>query len=658
MAEKNIQKDVKYLNKNFVNFRNDLIEFAKVYFPNTYNDFSESSPGMLFIEMAAFTGDVLSYYIDNQFKELLMSFAEEKKTIYESAQAFGYKPKVSFSAKTSVDIFQTVPAIGDVATVKPDLRYGLIIPSGMRIQSNTGVTFRSLEDVNFKFSSSYDQMTIDIFESDATTKLPSKYLLKKSIKVESGDINTEYFSFGTAEKYSELVLSKPNILEIISMTDSDGNAWKEVPFLAQDTVFEDVENSSANDPELSQYSNDAPFLLKLLRTPRRFTTYIRTDSKTKLKFGAGTSDSPDEELVPNPDLVGSSLPGNPSYLGQAFDPSNFLTTRTYGLAPSNTTLTAVYAHGGGVADNVSQGALNNISSISYTIDTTGLDATTVQDAKDSVAVTNPIPATGGRSGESPLEVKENALAYFQAQQRAVTKEDYIVRTYALPAKYGNIAKSYLVPDDQLNVSLDNVNDLTSVIGIEDVGKPISKITHRIPNPMSLNLYVLGFNSSKQLTLLNQAVKENLRTYLGQFRMISDAVNIKNAWIINIGVQFSIVTHRGFNKQAVLLRCIDVVKNFFNIDKWQINQPIIIGDLAHKISLVDGVASMIAPEEDNPSNLPIKIINKWRRGDGYSGNIYDIASATKNGIVYPSMDPSCFELRAPNTDIEGRAIGDI
>jgi len=257
-------------------------------------------------------------------------------------------------------------------------------------------------------------------------------------------------------------------------------------------------------------------------------TYIRTDGRTELRFGSGTSDNPDEELIPNPDLVGSSLPGSPSYLDTSFDPSNFLTTRTYGLSPSNTTLTIVYAYGGGVKDNVAQGDIRNITSIAYDIDETNLDANAVLTAKKSVAVINSNPATGGSSEESPIEVRQNALAEFQSQKRAVTKKDYIVRAYALPPKYGNIAKVYIVPDDQLNQSNDSISDSSVLINESDVGKPISKITHRIPNPMSLNMYVLGYDGNRHLTALNQAVKENLRIYLGQYRIISDAINIKNA----------------------------------------------------------------------------------------------------------------------------------
>ncbi len=639
-APKQTVKEVRYLNKDFKSFKSNLIEFTKIYFPKQYNDFNESSPGMMFIEMASYVGDVLSYYVDNQFKESLLAFAQEKKVIYNMAQAYGYKPKQSSVASTNLEIFQTVPAIssgtGANYTTKPDLRYAMIIKSGMEVSSTGGTNFLTEEDVSFKFSSSYDPMEISVYES--SNNIPVTYLLKKKVKIASGDTNTEYFTFGSAKKYDRITLANDNIIEIISVTDSDGNNWYEVPFLAQDTVYTDMENKAANDDTLYQYSDQAPYLLKLLKTARRFTTYIREDGRTELRFGAGTTDSPDEEIVPNPDEVGSSLPGSPSQLGNAFDPSNFLKTGAYGQAPSNTQLTIKYKFGGGIQQNTTANTIRVINFVNSTLDSTGLSDASAATTRASLAINNPIPATGGADAESIFEVRQNALAHFQAQSRAVTKQDYMTRVYALPARYGNVAKCYIVQDTQL----DNNN-------IEGTG--------RIMNPLALNLYVLGFDASKRLTNLNEAVKQNIQTYLTQFRMVTDAINIKNAFVINIGVKFNLLTKVGYNKQEVVLRAIQKVKTFFDIDKWQIGQPIVVADLAYQISLTEGVSAIVPPEDGNPNGLPVLITNKWQTANNYSGNLYDIVSATKDGVVYPSVDPSCFELKFPNIDVEGRVVGD-
>ena len=191
----------------------------------------------------------------------------------------------------------------------------------------------------------------------------------------------------------------------------------------------------------------------------------------------------------------------------------------------------------------------------------------------------------------------------------------------------------------------------------NIGKTIKQLQVRIPNPLAMNMYTLGFDSNKKLIALNQIVKENLKSYLSQYRMVTDAVNIKDAYIINIGVKFAILTKVGFNKNDVLLRCVSAVKSFFDIDRWQIGQPIVLSDIAYELSLVDGVATVVPPVESNPNNLSIVIENKFKISEGYSGNFYDISSGMVEGILYPALDPSIFEVKYLNSDIQGKVVGD-
>mgnify|MGYP003111734626 CR=1 FL=1 len=645
MATKGVSKDVKYLNKDFSAFRDGLIEFAKTYFPNTYNDFNESDPGMMFIEMASYVGDTLSYYMDEQFKESMLSFAEEKKTIYEISQGYGYKPRQASPATVTLDVFQTVPAQSTANTEselrEPNEDYCLTIDAGMLATSTNGTVFRTTNNVIFSDSSSMSPREDSIFEVD-DDKNVTKWLLKKQVQAVSGTVTTEYHTFGAAEQYKRIVLDQSPVLEIISITDSDGNKWYEVPFLAQDTVFADFQNNEHNSPDLVNGRNFAPFLLKLVKTSKRFKTYIRPDGKTELRFGSGTSTSSDEEIIPNPNSVGSSLPGTPSFLDTAFDPANFLKTETYGQAPSNTTLTIKYSYGGGVGDNVSSNSINNITSHTPEFDPSKtLDSNLRTSTLNSTAVTNPNPATGGGGAETIEEVRTNAAAYFQAQSRAVTKDDYITRIYSLPPKYGNIAKVYMLQDEQVAATGQNEADQEFQ-----------------PNPLALNMYCLGYSNTKTLVALNNAVKENIKTYLTQYRMMTDAVQIKDAWVCNIGVDFAIYTKRGFNKNEVLLGCVDALKLYFNTDKWQINQPIVLADIVSEILSVEGVATVVKPFE-NSTEL-ISLNNKWGTMNGkvYSQNIYDITSATFNSVVYPPVDPAIFEIRHPDTDIRGRVMGDL
>lgn len=621
------KKDISYLGKDFSQFRQNLIDFTKQYFPQTYTDFNESSPGMIFLELAAYVGDVLSYYADTNLRESFLEQASERTNIYDIAKSLGYTPNNVVPAYVTLDIFQLVPATGTGANVQPDYNYALSIKPGMRVQQSNGPSiFRTLDSVDFGFSSSFDTTEVTIYESDPATKLPTYYLLKKQVRAVSGDVRTTSYNFTTPIPYDKVVLPDTNIIEILSMTESDGDNWYQVPYLAQDTIFEDVPNLAETDPDLYVYRSSSPSLLKLRKTAKRFITRLRSDNRLEIQFGSGVSDNNDEEVIPNPDNVGNGLAGFRRAVDVDIDPSNFLYTRTYGQAPANTTLTVIYTVGNGIVDNVPANVLTQINFIEYNDDiNSSLSAALVNFVKTTVAVNNPIAATGAKTADTAQDIKNNALAYFATQNRLVTREDYIIRAYSMPAKYGSVAKAYIVPDDQLSQ--------------QDYQES------RVLNPLAMNMYVLGYNSSKQLVQLNQAIKENLKTYLDYYRILTDAVNIKDAFIINIGVNFEISVLPNYNSNEVLLNCISALQSFFDIDKWQINQPIIKSDITTTLANVKGVQSVIG----------VSLNNLFDTTFGYSGNIYDLNSATKNGIIYPSLDPSIFEVKFSTRDIKGRVV---
>ena len=449
--KKDVKREVKYLNKDFSQFRESLVEHAKTYFPTTYTDFSDSSIGMMFVEMASYVGDVLSYYVDNTFKETILAYAEEKKTVYDIAQSLGYKPKTGVPASCKVDVYCTVPAQGSADTVTPNWSYAPTIKAGMRLSTKeNAATFRTTEPINFQVSSSIDPTYFEKYEESADGT-PTRFLLKKKVDAVSGNVSTEYITYSAAEQYTISVLGTENVNEIISVTDGDGNKWYEVMSLGQDTVLDESVNNTTNSPDLSDYAGDTPYLMKLIRTPRRFVTYLRDDNRTELRFGSGVSDNPDEEIIPNPDNVGSSLSTGVSKLDTTFDPSNFLKTRTYGLAPSNTTLTVVFAHGATQADNVGSKQLSRIINQAPSIpNSSSLTAATVTATLQSIRAINNEAAVGAKNAETLQEIKSNAAANFQSQNRAVTKNDYMVRSLAMPSRFGSIAKVYVVQDDYLN----------------------------------------------------------------------------------------------------------------------------------------------------------------------------------------------------------------
>ena len=611
-----IKKDVKYLNKDFAQFRQNLINFAKNYFPDTYQDFNESSPGMMFIEMASYVGDVLSYYTDTSFRESLLNSAQEDSNVLALSHLFGYKPKLNSPATSNLDVFQLVIASGSGENAAPDMSYALSIGSNMELESEEGVKFRTIQPIDFN-----DDPEISVYEIDGDKNV-ARYLLKKQVSVESGEIKQLEFSFDSPKPYDRITLPDTNVIDIVSIIDSAGNNWYNVDYLAQDTIFEDIANIPFNDPTLSKFRSTVPYILKLRKTPRRFITRLRDDNRLEIQFGSGISSDLDEEIIPNPKNVGMGLEYLKRTTTDSIDPTNFLYTSTYGIAPSNTTLTVRYTIGGAVTDNVGVNSITKINSISYLNETNIVD---LSDSKQSVAVTNSEPATGGKSKDNIESIRQNAMAAFAAQNRAITREDYIARVYAMPSRYGSVAKAYIVGDTQINVS-----DQTYPSDIID-------------NPYALNLYLLAYNTSGQFVESNQALKENIRTYISQYRMLTDAINCKTAFIINLAVDFEIITRPNFNSNEVILACIAKLKTLLSNERMQINGPIDISSLMTSLDKVNGVQSVVDFDFTN------------KVGGVYSSNIYNVKSAIKNNILYPSLDPCIFEIKYPNDDIKGRVI---
>jgi hypothetical protein len=667
---KNKGKDIKYLNKDFSDFRENLIDFTKTYFPKTYSDFNEVSPGMMFIELSSYIGDVLSYYIDDTLKESMMGYAEDISSVTALAQYLGYKPKVTAPAVTTISVYQLVPSLGTGLLIQPDSKYYLRIKSGMKILSKTdNIQFITTNTVDF---SDETDREITIYQTDVTTGEPVLYLVKKYVQAISGTIKTYSTSFGSYQPFQTINLSDTNIISIQDVRDANNNKWYEVPYLAQEMVFIEQPNAESNDPDLYQFKSTVPYILKTIKTPKRFVAKVNSDSTTTLQFGAGDPTASDELLVPNFKNVGLGLPNSISRLDESFDPTNFLKTKTYGTSPSNTTITVTYIVGGGINSNVATGELTNITEIAYDDDTskfTQSELKTLATIKNSVAVDNEISGVGGRSGETIDEIRENALANFGAQNRTVTAKDYQVRVLSMPAKYGSIVKAYASADGTLDnnspssilASPNHMQEFTDLVmsfvnSTSTGNKPsVSTVQNDLKNyfigktsnekeknnPFAINLYLLGYDNNSNLTNLNRGVKENLKTYLNEYKILTDGVNILDGFVINIGLEFEIITYPNYNKTEILTSCINNLKDYFNIDNWTFNQTINLSEIELLLANIEGVSSVPM----------LKITNKC--GGNYSSNSYNIDAATKDKIVYPSLDPSVFEIKFPNSDIKGR-----
>jgi len=648
------RREIKYLNRDFSSFKASLIEYSKTYFPRTYKDFSEASPGMMFIEMASYIGDVLSYYTDYQFKESLMPFAEERKNVLALANYLGYKTKPTKSSTTNIDLYQLIPSIKDSNNnYIPDNNYALKIREYMEVSNESGVNFITTDPIDFSLDSKFSPREVTVYSRD-NYGVPQFFLLKKSAKVIAGKITTKSFTVGTSVPFYKISLSELNVVDIIDVRDSDNNKWYEVDYLAQDLIFTETENTDFTNNTYVQYSSEVPKLIKSLKTSRKFVVNVTANNVTYLEFGAGTDATSDEVIYPNSELVGVGLQ-NISNLNLNYDTSKLLNSETLGQAPSNTVLTVQYLVGGGLLSNSPSDTIKNISSVTYLNDTTGLTPSQnslLTTVKNSLRISNPNPAVGGQNEESVEEIRQNALANFGSQNRTVTVDDYVSRVYSIPPRFGSIAKVMVIPNSDLSISTNqtllngfvNNENQTTLIN-NSLENNFRKVNFDVSNPFSLNLYVLSYNSNKNLTQTNEALVYNIRQYLQKYKIISDSVNIIDGYIINVGIDFKIVVYNNFNKKEVLDQCLQKSKDFFNIDKWYFNQPINTNQFELELAKVEGVQSVA---EVNLKNLT--------QNDGdYSPHEYNLSEATHNKIIYPSLDPSVFEVKYPDNDIRGAVI---
>ena len=603
----NEDKNISYLNKDFGSFKTSLQQYAKTYFPTTYNDFSEATPGNMFIEMASYVGDVMSFYLDTQVQENFLLYAKEKENLYAQAYVMGYRPKASYASNTTVDVYQLVPSITNGGITTPDYAtYGVTIPSNTTITSiSTGTKFLTTQQINFTDTGSTEITFVD----------NNYFLFKKSVPAISAELKETTINVGSNQKFATATIADTNILQILNVTGSGGNSWYEVPYLAQSSIFKQIANPT--------YSTDqVPYLLQLQSTPRRFVSRILSDNTLQMEFGAGlSSNKTDTQIIPTPSNIQAGTVPGISLLTNNYNEAGTFFTQEYGLVPDGN-LIVKYLIGGGITSNVPANDLTTIDTTGVTFPGGGgaLNNTVLQ----SIVSTNPNPSSGGRNGDTSDEIRQNALYSYSTQLRAVTKDDYIVRALSMPSEYGTVAKAYISQDLNTN--------------------PQETVAHTSPsNPLALDLYILSYNSNKQLTAAASTLKQNLVTYLNQYRMVTDAINIKDAYYINIGLNFDITVVSGYANKDVITNCISALKDHFNIDKWQINQPITLSDIQSKLLQIKGVQSVVK----------LEIINK--QGGNYSQYGYDIAGATKKGNVYPSLDPAIFEIRFPDVDIQGRVV---
>ena len=595
-----------FYGRDFDAIRADLLRYAKIYFPDKIKDFSDASVGGLFLDMAAHVGDTMSFYIDHQFNELNIGTAIETRNIIKLFKSAGVPLRPASPGGVLASFYIEVPAVLDINdNYVPDPSTLPIIQKGTIIKANSGISFTLLDNLDFSKEINDVLIAESVIGNIDVSSNPTSFIMKMSGICVSGDTNTKKFQLGDFEQFKKLTLDKKDITEILSVKDSDGNEYYEVDYLVQDVVFKKVQN---NDYDYGTVSEN----LELLPAPYRFTKEYNTlTGFTTLTFGSGNSSTLDGDYIPDPSDFALPLYGKTAFSRAAIDPKNMLSTSTLGMAPHNTTLTVTYRSGGGLGHNVPANSIKTISTLFIAYNRLSTASINLS-IKNSVDVLNDLAAQGGEDKPTLNEMKYEYKGYMNSQSRIVTKSDLLARVYTMPADFGRVFRA-----------------------------GISKIS---PNPLATQLFILSRDSAGKITHSSDGLKKNLEIYLNEYRLISDAIDILDAFIINIGLEYEIITDGVSNKNIVIQQINSKLKEYFNIKMWQIDQPINKSEIKKIILSNDAVISLVGD---------ISIFNRTGVGSSgdYSNILFDPTANTKNEFVIGPVG-SMFELKFPSDDIIG------
>ena len=605
--KKQIKKDkrVSFTNKDFTSLRNELQRYALTHFSDNIIDFTDASLGGLILDIGAYVGDVMSYYIDHQFNENSIENAIEVENIERLVREAGVKIPSAAPAYAELAISMTVPAQLVNNEYVPKTNSLPTIKKNSIFSSVGGIDFVLLEDVNFGEFNTEGQLIASISAGRVSNGIPVNFVISRTATVSSSKLETETFSIPDVFKsFRSFSLSKENVTEIISVFDSSGDEYYEVDTLTQDTVFKVLTNSS--------YDSDAVrSRMEMLHAPKRFiSTRSVATGRTTIRFGSGNEDNFDEDVIPDPSEHAIRLFGDRSSIPTiAIDPNNFLTTQTLGISPRNTTITVNYRHGGGLSHNVSAGSISSVKSL-ITVFKDNASAFDIAQVRASVDVINFSSAKGGENEPTIEELRNVAIFNRSAQNRIVTREDLIARVYSLPSNFGRVFR----------------------VGVSD--NPI--------NPRGSLLYIISRDKNKKLTISTDTLKQNLAKYLNQYRLVSDAVDILDAKIVNLGIKYGVTIKDGYRQEIVLPLISNKIKNYLKIENMHINKPIKTGDLENIILNCQGVDNLIFLNISSKNNAS---------STKYSSENFNSKDSIDRGYLFPP-EGGIFEVKFPNTDIEG------
>lgn len=586
---------IDYTSKDFSSIRDQLTQVAERFYPDTFQDFSEASFGAMMLDAVAYVGDQVSFYLDYNVNETFLDTSYQRDNVIRHGRILGYKDSGRPSTYGKVAMFVLVPA--SETGLGPDIRYIPVIKRGTRFTSQNGLNFVLTDNVDMAESSN----PVVVATTDSTTGAPTQYAIKSYGNVVSGFFNVEEVECGAFERFKTVQLNSPNVSEIISVFDSDGNEYFEVEYLSQDTVFKELSNKN--------YKNDnTPSVIKPMLVNRKFVTVFDGNGVT-LQFGSG--DELAAELVADPQDVAMDIFGKNYVTDTTFDPSRLVNNKYYGIVPQNTTLTIAYRQSNPLNSNVAATSLNTVASSLLEFEDVGaLAGATLTTVRNSLEVINEEPIMGNVSNPSTAEIKQRIYDTFPTQNRAVTQQDYENLVYRMPAKFGSIKRCSVQkdPDSQKR---------------------------------NLNVYVVSEDPQRKLINTNTTIKTNLKTWLNHYRMINDTIDILDPFIINFEINFIIKPERNVDKFKVLDSCVVALSNEFS-------SPLFIGESISKSNIFNVLNSVSGVNDV----VKVQIINKT--SVNYSNVFFSISdNVSPDGDMIVCPKNAIFEMKFPEVDIKGK-----
>ena len=591
----NMKPPISYTSRDFNSIKQDLINYAKVYYPNTYKDFNDASFGSMMIDMVSYVGDILSFYIDYQTNESLLATAIEEGNIVKIAKQLGYKFNSAPVSTGQAAFYVSVPALNNGSG--PDTDIIPILKAGTIVASDSGATFTLTEDIDF--ANANTEIKVSSVDANGT---PTAFAFKAYGNIASGEDFQEQIDVGDFERFLKLRLAEDNISEVLSIYDSDGNEYFEVDYLSQNTVFRAIRN-------IGEDAETVPYILRSMYVPRRFVVEHTVDGETYIQFGFGSETEIENKSFPDPTAASLQLNGRVFFSDSSFDPSQILKTEKMGIVPVNTTLTIDYRKN--TIDNVNAavGAVSTVVNSKVEFRVSSIAAATALQQISAFEVSNEEPIVGSVALPTAEEIKFRAMDAYAAQNRAVTKQDYISLVYRMPASFGSVTRCNITQDTN-------------------------------SSKRNLNLFVVSEGASGNLTNASTTLKQNVKNWLNNYKMINDSVDILDAQIVNIGINFQVVGELDKDFTVVLNDCIETLKSKYQT-KFNLGEPFYISDVYSTLNEVDGVVDTTA----------VSIVRK--SGSGYSPTQFDIPqNTTKDGRLIKVPENLILEIKNFDSDIVG------